>query len=223
VPDWRTIVEQHLAGLQLPAERREEICRELAAHLEDEHARLSQHLPTEEAEREAMRLLHQPQILISAMHDIHQEETMTKSTKAIWLPGLSLLGIYSLLLVGLGAAIVQGWVTQPRTILGGALVVLLLLGALGASWAKAAGATRRQRALVSVFPVLMPIAGILVIGPLNALLQGRTPFPAVGVELFPAVFNGVVIPACALLLGALPFLRNGVNVSEDSPMRVSRG
>lgn len=223
--------------------------------MEDECTALCERFPADEAERRAVRCLYESNGLMREISRI-EEEPMTQMARAVYLPGLMLLTLYTLLAVGLGVVlsqptgtlwkfarptsktvvsvplpppnspaakltpnraaakltsetIVSSPLQRPKTLLAFAIPCVLLLGAIGAGWAKANGATRAQRALVSVFPVLMPLAGFLFIGPVSALLQGRAAFPPIGDEVLPSLIKMVVIPAAGLLLGALPFLLNG--------------
>lgn len=210
MPDWRAIVEQHLDRLRLPPARRVQVEQELSEHLEDELAALRRHMPEEEAQRHALRLLDGSETLSREIRNLEEEDEMNQSTRALWMPGLVLLVVYSVALVALGAYLAQpgNFPIAPRFLLSAGLVVLLVLGAVGAAWARANGATRAQRAMVSLFPVLMPIAGVLIVGPVQAFLQGRAAFPPTW-EVTNFLIKGVAIPAVGLLLGALPFLRNG--------------
>ena len=207
--DWRAIVEKDLAGIALPASRREEICRELAAHLEDTYWNLRDQLTDEEAVRAALATLGQPHIFTRDIRELEQEESMTQNTRAIWIPGLTTLVAYWTVAIALGVYLMRtGAFFQPGTVLLGGAIVSLSLGALGAGWARANGATKWQRAVVSIFPVFLSLAGF-VVGPALSLMQG-TPmmFPFHG-DVNDVLLKGVLFPAAGLFLGALPFLRNG--------------
>lgn len=217
MPDWRAITAEHLAGLRLPDARREQVLQELTEHLEDEFTMLCERLPEEEARQRVLNLLAESQGLIQEIGSAEKENAMNQSTRALWLPGLVMLAVYSLLAVALGAYVAQtGPRVGPQSVLAAGMMVFLTMGAVGAWWARSNGATRGQRVIVSIFPVLMPLAGLLVVGPVYALLQGRALFPPHwGGEVLNFVIKGVAIPAAGLLLGALPFLGNGASTRHQ--------
>jgi putative ABC transport system permease protein len=64
MPDWKTEIRAHLAGLSLSPERELEIIEELSQHLQDQYEReLSRGATEEEAQREVLGELNVPQLL----------------------------------------------------------------------------------------------------------------------------------------------------------------
>jgi len=70
--------------------------------------------------------------------------------------------------------------------------------------------TPRERLLAGLFPVATMVAAFFVILPVAMMVDGIRIGPRlVGKGLLPATFNWVLISGVPLMLGALPFLRNG--------------
>lgn len=207
--DWKALVGARLAGLRLSEVRRQQIARELAAHLEDEYTALCARMTEEQAYAQTAKLLAQPGRLIHQLEKI-EEEPMTQTTRALWIPGVVMLVVYWVLAIAIGVYFSRtGAFIAPWKLAVVALTFVVILGAVGAWWARTNGATRGQRALVSVFPVFMPVAWIFIAGPVYALFTGRPlSFPFQD-EVLSGMVKGTLIPAIGLLLGALPFLRNG--------------
>ncbi len=87
MPDWRTLTEQHLAGLRLPNPRRDQILQELSEHLEDEFAVLRERLPADEAQRRTLSLLAESNALIREIRKAEREDTMAQTLR-IFLSGI---------------------------------------------------------------------------------------------------------------------------------------
>lgn len=132
-------------------------------------------------------------------------------TKCLWLPGL----------VSLTAAMV--WLTiltrvgpQPQflmlgSMMGGVyfpwLALLPLCGACGAYLSRRAGGRRLACLSTGLFPSAV-IFGLICLPMLASYLVSRKAYAMPQCSSFPmAVFGGAVLPAVALLLGALPFLK----------------
>lgn len=151
MPDWHAIVASHLAGLNLSPARWKQVLQELSEHLEDEFAALRERLPEEEAQRHALNLLAGSDVLIREIRSAEKEDPMNQRTRALWLPGLVMLVVYTLLFVAFVRS-TGHLLLDPRFVFYGKLVLLLIFGAVGACWARALGATPVQRAMVSVSP-----------------------------------------------------------------------
>lgn len=215
MPDWRAIVEARLAGLRWPPARRAQIVQELSEHLADEFARLAQTRSTHEAARITQARLDDPAVLQEAMQAVDCEDEMNERTRGLWIPGLVSLTLSGLLLTAFGR-----WGPRPTFIFLESrlplilypfwLVSLPLFGALGAWLAKRAGATRNERLLAGVFPIMTMVAAFFLILPIAMIVDGsRIPEGQLWKGFALATVNWVLLPGVPLLLGALPFLRNG--------------
>jgi len=202
-PDWQKLVTAHLARLALPAARKLDICRELAAHLEESYATLCTQYPEEEARRRTVWLLHQPVALQRGIQEAEKEAVMNQRTRVLWLPGLTTLALYTLLVTGL-VRFGQSILLQPKILFRIGVTMLIVLGAIGAAWARAAGATLGQRIVVALAPLVMGLSALLIALPVHALRTGRPLFESFESGLLVAL----LLQAGALLLGAAPFLRS---------------
>ncbi len=209
MPDWHALVRQRLATLGLAAAREEEIRAELAEHLEDAYQHgLARGCTPAEAEACAEQQVANWNALAAR---IRREETMSTTTRTLWLPGTSVMLFAALF----GLAIIRvvpppAWVDERRPWLAAAwLALYLVLGGLGAYWSRRAGGTLAQRLLSGAFPLILHLA----IACLTALAALFSPAPAFPEHLRLSFWAGialgwVLIPGAALALGALPFLRD---------------
>ena len=62
----------------------------------------------------------------------------------------------------------------------------------------------------------MPVSGLLTALPVHAFETGRPLFSPFEGEVFSLLIGGLLIPAVALLLGALPFLKGSPRASQPS-------
>src|SRR3990172_6659732 len=180
MPDWARRVSRRLGPLAIPPKRRDEIVREMAGFLED---RYEERLSLGESPRAALR-----GAMASAgrwpdlAREIERVEgQMTRRWKTMWLPGLAV------------SVAAQGLV-----------VALAVLGAAGAAWSRQQGGTRFERLIVAVFP----LAPWLVFFPMGVarILSEDIPTSEKLLVVLVGGLNWVIVPALALVLGALPVL-----------------
>lgn len=216
--DWRNDVAHELRRLDLPADRAEEVRRELATHLEDEYERSCLRMPPEHAERRVLSVLANAKRLRCRIESAEREGQMNQRTRALWIPGVTSLLISGLLLTAIGARqraqlVFVGSGLSPMVFYPLWLLLLPLVGALGAWLAKRKGATPFQRASVAVFfPLSIMAAAFFVILPIAMIVDGVRIGPIwilKGLGL--AAINWILIPAVPLFVGSLPFLRNSAS------------
>jgi len=208
MPDWQDLVRQHLSGLALESLEMDEICAELAAHLEEVFdGLLRQGVPEEEAVRRTLSQAGNWQDLRRKIQAARKEEgTMTARVTQFWFPGL-LTFLVSMVLLEL----VQKVGPKP-IILGldkgipilmfytGWLALLPLAGALGAYLSHRARGSFRIALASSLFPVLPLVVVFLIAIPIGlAMGHGLAPkvILNIGVEW-------VLLPGMALFAGGLP-------------------
>ena len=208
MPDWQDLVSQHLSGLALESLEMDEICAELAAHLEEVFdGLLRQGVPEEEAVRRTLSQAGNWQDLRRKIQAARKEEgTMTARVTQFWFPGL-LTFLVSMVLLEL----VQKVGPKP-IILGldkgipilmfytGWLALLPLAGALGAYLSHRARGSFRIALASSLFPVLPLVVVFLIAIPIGlAMGHGLAPkvILNIGVEW-------VLLPGMALFAGGLP-------------------
>ena len=225
MPDWTQVVRARLGGLGLTKQREAEIVAEIASHLEDlAEERTRQGASEADAVARALAAVPDWRRL---SREIRKEAGMNQRMRTLWLPGVTMavLAMGDLFALGRGGL-------QPRILwLGGYdghavcfylpwLLLLLLVGAIGAFWSRRAGGARAESALAALFPVLGIAALLLLLLPIGVLLGGledqemllRLKLAAFGT----LILSWVVVPGLALLLGALPFVVTRAR-AETSP------
>jgi len=227
--DWREEALRKLADSKLTCEDRDEISRELAGYLEDLCADTpSRGINELTAMQHAAAELHEDQHLGAHLYRARKEKPMqiNDRTKRLWLPGTSMLlasvGFLAILqIAGFRPYFLTLWLRGgPATPHGLGwplefyfpwLCILPFLGAAGAYWSRRAGGGAAVQAMAGFFCIFVFLASFLttllfafVIGGITGNISTpRTLSP----EFAGAVASWVVIPAIALMLGVLPFLR----------------
>jgi len=148
--------------------------------------------------------------------------TMVKQrTLTMWLPGLmSATGAFLLLCasqkIGAQPRILQLTPRISAMIYAGWLLVLPAFGAVAAWWSRRSGGSIANRILAALFPVASMIAIYLVILSSAILTDHGLGVPNLLKSFMGALIGGVLIPAAALLLGSLPYLRRGTERAEGA-------
>jgi hypothetical protein len=229
--DWKTLVEQRLAGLALERQEKDEVIAELAGHLEEAcDGLLRQGISEEEAVRRTLAhagswndLKHK--ILVSK----RKEQIMEQRVRQLWIPGflsliLSMLFLVILQKQGLQAHIV--W-SGPNAILlyPAWLMSLPIFGALSGFVSSRAGGSRRTALLASVFPSIALTAAFLLMFPIGLTIQGITgrkvDFSQVANVILRDGIGWIVLPAAALLVGGL--LVHALMSTRPSPRSMAIG
>jgi hypothetical protein len=220
MPDWRRLVERRLRNLKAPRARRDEIERELAGFLEDsyEHRMREGARPRGVLRDVIGNVGGWPQL--AAALEREQIEMKTR-LQALWLPVL-VVGLTGVTLTRLphaswgGVSIVRLDSGQMMAFVWTWLLMLPLVGALGAEWSRRMGGGRREQVLVA----LAPAFALVIVFALMVVLAGRpaSQFPQRGpipgrLLLF---VNLVLVPTLALLLGCLPALLRRVRPTETT-------
>jgi len=213
MPDWKKLVREHIASSALPAASREEVVSELAAHLEEAYeAALLQGLTEKAAVEFTLQEVNDWHALAARIHRARSEENpMNNRTRSLWLPAMA-----NLIVAPGWLMILQKLAVQPRVLWIGDMAMVLYLpwlvtlpifGAFGALLAKRAHARFVNRLIVGLSPALAVLGAFALILPVSLVVDQHrlTNFPFAYFAL--TIFNWVVLPALALLIGTLPFLR----------------
>jgi len=213
MPDWKKLVRERIASSRPSVPTQAEVVSELAAHLEETYAAALSQGSTEKAAVEfALQEVNDWHVLAANIRQAKSEGGIVNDrTRNLWLPGMaSLLGASLLLLI------LQRASYQPRLVWFGHMAMLFYwpwlaglpaFGALGAYLSKRAHARFVNRLIVGLSPALAVLGAFGFVLPV-ALLTDRhllTNFPFAYFAL--TIVNWVLLPAFALLIGALPFLR----------------
>ena len=220
MPDWKKFVRARLGPLELESGRSGEIVTEVAGYLEDFYdSQRNAGLSHEEALRRAELEVSDWTRLSSQLRSaIVKEEKMKERLLHTWLPGLvvsaAAMGGLSLMgEAGIHPSIVWLSPQLPFFLFGYWLIALPLLGALGAFWSRNAGGALPTRLVVTTFPAAVMLILFLFILAVSMFVDRHVSLGLKFSFLTLSILNWVVLPAGALLAGALPFLWNHSNKS----------
>jgi hypothetical protein len=237
MPDWQALVSARLGPLDGDERQRAEIIGEVAGHLEDEYVeRCARGLAESAAMEETLAQVADWEELARQIRLAKRAEgIMNKRTKGYWLPGLvcftaSMVWLMILELsvpiqlpwypracfapsqVGIAHSLCGMWDTQLQIYTLAVPYALWLLtqpifGALGAYLSRRGGGERRARLVAGVFPALMFLFSLGVVGVIAVFVE-RNQF-VLNHRLYfgTMIFPWVIFPGLALVLGVLPFLR----------------
>jgi hypothetical protein len=210
--DWSASVEQRLAGLALEPEERAEVIAEVAAHLEEVFDGLLREGVTEdEAVRRTLSQAGSWQDLRRKIQAARSEEdVVTNRVRQFWLPGLVTFvlsgGPLGLLekfgprpwIMALRGVVPIGMLYIPW------LLLLPVIGALGAYLSHRAGGSRRTVFSSIVFPVLPFLVSIILVLPVSLFSDHFMAHMIGPMSLVMALLGWVLVPGAAVLAGGLP-------------------
>jgi hypothetical protein len=220
MPDWQKLVHERFAHQRSGAEIEPEVTEELAHHLEDfYHAGLDKGLAEHEAAQRAIaEVRNWARLARNIKHARDGGEMLKQRIQTLWMPGL----VAAILTVAVPIAIDRAALNQfarPHTamyVYGGWLLILGGIGAFAAYWSRRAGgsiATRTAAALIPAAIILGALGAELTNPELSMAViasvfsPGDMPIPRILPIIANSMVGGILLPAVALLAGALPFLR----------------
>ncbi len=144
---------------------------------------------------------------------------MNNRTRSLWIPAMINVIVAPGLLM-----ILQKLSVQPRVLWIGDMAMVLYLpwlitlpvfGALGAFLARRAQARFMNRIIVGLSPALAVLGAFALVLPVSLVVDRHqlTNFPFAYFAL--TIFNWVLLPALALFLGTLPFLREPESIAHS--------
>ena len=210
--DWQKRIREKLDACRLPQPIHQEVVSELTDHLEEtyEDAR-SRGLTDAAAVELALQEVGDWRVLAREISRARAEETlMNNRTRTLWIPAMiNVIAAPGLLMM------LQKFAVQPRVLWIGDMAMVLYLpwlvtlpifGAFGAFLAKRANARLVSRLIVGLSPALAILGAFAVVLPVSLFVDRRiSGFPIAYFAL--TIFNWVVLPTLALLIGTVPFLR----------------
>ena len=217
MPNWRQIVRDRLKPKPLNRADLDSVVSEFAAHLEEVFDEAQVRGFTEEqALQIALQEVEDWRVLAAEIDAARSEVRMNHRTKSLWLPALiTLLGASVSLAATqfIGLQPQQVWVGKMgMTFYWPWLVSLPVFGAIGAYLSRRAAGQTPMRLAAGLAPPLVMLVVMFLILPWGLFLDSFHFFRLVHFGL--GLINWVGIPAAALLLGALPFLR-GNNLTAE--------
>jgi hypothetical protein len=213
--DWQKLVRRRLNGLELDAFEREEVCAELAAHLEENFEGLRRRgLAEDEARSQTLSQVRDWSGLVRKIQNAKSKENfMNDRVRQFWFPALLTLFLYmaSLMLIQLfGPDPVMIAKRNAWTYIAPVVVVYLpwilslpFIGAIGAYLSSRAGGSQRTM-FFSVLSPALPYAVFFAIGmPMILILNDRIRHNILFSALLAGLIAWVIAPSLALLAGAL--------------------
>ena len=211
--DWNALVRERLQRCGIPAAHEEQVTAELAAHLED---LCEQIVALGLSQAEAVQLCLKEvddwgELARNIQRAQRGEALMNTRIKNLWLPGCVSLATATGFLTLLQHI---GW--QPITVsIGGValrlywpwLLALPLFGAAGAYLSCLAGGPRSARMVAGLFPAAAILLLMVIVLTSSLLVEPDVYFLHHPDFLALGLFSWLVLPALALLVGTLPFLR----------------
>jgi hypothetical protein len=218
MPDWREIVREGLLGLSLERDEANNVCEELAGHLEETYGSLLINgVPRDVAMCRALEQVGSWRDLQRKIESAREGEmAMTKRVTSFWLPALLTLFLSTVLLAIIQAVGPDPWISPAQSgrlrmtplavVYFSWLVFLPFIGAMGAYLSCRGGGSARAAFTSIIFPVL-PYLAFFVIGlPVAAILDDHFAHHVTIPGLFVGLFAWVIFPGAALLLGGWPVL-----------------
>lgn len=211
--DWQELVRQRLSGLALDPAEKDEVQRELAAHLEESYEVFcTEGLPEKQAmDRTMEKVSDWRELQRKVFFAKRKGDFMRKRVDQLWVPGFLTFILFTALLMTL-----QRLGFRPHIVRSGSgpilfyvpwLAGLPFLGALGAYLSSRAGASRRTALLSSIFPVLALAATFLLMFPIGLVVQQvagiGSDSPMVAAALLRDGMDWLLVPGAALLAGGL--------------------
>ena len=230
MPNWQELVRQRLSGLTLDTAERDEIHAELAAHLEESYEVFcAEGFPQREAvERTLAQAADWQDLQRKILVAMRRKQPMQKRVHQLWIPGLLTMMLSTIFLIAL-----QKLGFQPRLVGSGPngilfyaswLASLPFFGALGAYLSARGGGLLGTALLASVFPALALTAVLLLLFPIDFVVErviGRpVDFGTVATALLHDGIAWILVPGAALLAGAFPmhFLFNRQSWSKTGQL-----
>jgi len=217
MPDWKKLVRKRLQGS--PRVCRQDVIAELAAHLEEthEHACASGLCETE-AIQLALREVGDWHALQAGIARARTEEDfMNHRTKSLWLPALTTFLGASLALMlcqFLGMPPHLLWIHSiGMTFYWPWLASLPIFGAAGAHLSQRAKGAIPARLAAGLFPALIMLIVMLLILPICLAIDGVQFLQVASFGL--GLINWVALPAFALAIGTVPFLKPNRSVPSE--------
>jgi hypothetical protein len=208
--DWEELVRAKLAGLAIEPREKREVIEELAAHLDETYEELRGRGFTEEDA--AQRALRE----VKDWHDLRRRiqsarrkaNIMNDRVRQLWLPGFLTFVLSSGILT-----LIQVYGPKPEvvalslpwsTVYIPWLLLLPLVGAMGAFLSRRAGGSQRAVLTSVVFPVLPFLASIVLVLPFSMMFDRFIAHNIAPMALLTALLGWVLAPGVALLAGGLP-------------------
>jgi hypothetical protein len=214
--DWQKLVRDRLSRLELDEVEKEEVCTELATHLEDDYlSALGQGISEPAAMCRATEKINDWRDLKTKIELVRKKESvMNKRVSQFWFPAfltllLAMVWLMAIQEFGPKPWVSAAWSGPPRmvpvvVVYLAWLMALPFIGALGAYLSSRAGGRARAVLASIIFPIFPYFAFFLIGLPIVVILDDRVAHNIMIPALFTGLAAWVILPAIALLAGGLP-------------------
>lgn len=214
MPDWHQLVRDRLQLLDLDPVQRDEVCAELAAHLEDTYAALCAAGATEPhaVQRTLRQVSNWEDLLRQIANEKNGGPPMHERLRQLWIPGfltltLTVLCDFALHKLGFHPRSVPWSDTRTFLFYVPWLLFLPFLGALAAFISTRAGGSRATVFVASTFPALSLALSFLLMFPIGIVVEwvtgGDLDFKFVATVLLRDGIGWLLLPFVALFAGGL--------------------
>jgi hypothetical protein len=215
MPDWQKLLRKHLCDLQVDSEdEREEVLAELADHLQEAYASLRAQGHSEHSafQHTILQVSDWNKLRRQIQAARKKENAMNSRIAQIWLPSLTTLALsmttqiaFSFLKVELGPKALSYRQVYALSDYNLWLIVLPIVGALGAFISARAGGTRRVIVFSGIFPALAWSIIIFLILAFNLFREHGVAIVTAPFGLFGLLILFILAPALSLSLGVLAY------------------
>jgi hypothetical protein len=214
MPDWQQLVRDRLALLDLNTAERDEVCTELAAHLEDscEALRSTGVTGSQAVQSTLCQVTDWEDLRCQIATAKNGGPSMTERLRQLWIPGLLTLTLtilcdFALHKLGFHPRSVPWSHTHTFLFYVPWLLSLPLLGALGAFISVRAGGSRATVFVASTFPALSLSLAFLLMFPIGIVVEWVTgtdlDFRFLATLLLRDGIGWLLLPFAALFAGGL--------------------
>jgi len=220
MPDWQKLVHERLAQRRSGREMEPEVTEEFAHYLEDFYeAGLENGLAEYEAAQRALaQVRNWPRLARNIKFAREGGEMLKQRIQTLWMPGFvaAIVAVTASIAVNRVGSIPVAGQHMTMLVYGGWLLILAGIGAFAAFWSRAAGGSIGNRTAAALFPAVVIFAalgahvtnpGMQVAGLASIFSPGELRISGILPRIANNVVGGILLPAVALLAGALPFLR----------------
>lgn len=225
MPDWRQLVNEHLAALALEPHERAEVIEELAAHLDEIYIDLRRQgfSKKDAAERCLSEVNDWPDLRQKIQTARRKEDIMSNRITQFWLPGMVTFVVSEAFLGLMLQSGAKPWIlVRGQTPIAMSyipwLLSLPLIGGIAAYLSHRAGGSRRAVLSSIVFPVLLFLAMFLLLQfpfyfsfqriagvdyPVGLRIDWHAVHHTTALPFLTALLGWVLVPGAALLSGGL--------------------
>ena len=209
--NWKSLVHERLNHLRLEPTEREEVIAELSSHLEDAYASFcKQGFCAEEAQRRSLAGIPWRRLTFDIQNAKRKGVSMNKRTKQFLFPALASLAISEGVLLAISFTVGS----HPHLFLRGSrmiylpwLISLPIAGATAGYFSRRAGSKLKTIVTASLFPAAVGLSFVFVGIGITLITGARIFAQPQWLYVSQALALGVIVPAIALLVGTLPFLK----------------